>query len=347
MYQKNKKNYVAWNILEEDFPRSSSLYNKLLFILNYAILSPSAHNTQPWLFEIKNGIIYFYIDNKRALVGSDESSRQLYESLETIKVAGYYFGFEFDVSYQYNDKNKKDSDKELFCSLYAKECSIDTENIYYKLFKNIIFRYSGKLKYENIEVDDKFLEEAGKLLFNFDDLNLKFVKVQGLDRNTILSAIEEGTRRAFAMQSFKNELGSWLRNNWTKKFDGMPGFTVGMPAPISLLAPKLFTLIDTSKMQISLMKDIVNSTPVIGLISGVDCKENWIKSGQLYVLVSLLSCNYEFSTHVMGAAVEFDDIAYQLSENLNINGKPLMFFRIGRQKKKFLSPRRLLTDVLI
>ncbi|OKH30965.1 hypothetical protein NIES2101_41915 [Calothrix sp. HK-06] len=44
-----------WNVQETDFPATGTSEEKLKFILNYAILAPSSHNTQPWCFKIDSG----------------------------------------------------------------------------------------------------------------------------------------------------------------------------------------------------------------------------------------------------------------------------------------------------
>ena len=36
-----------WKVSEEDFPRSGESEEKLRFMLNYAVLVPSGHNTRP------------------------------------------------------------------------------------------------------------------------------------------------------------------------------------------------------------------------------------------------------------------------------------------------------------
>jgi nitroreductase len=42
-----------WHNLETKFPEQSSPAEKLKFLLQYAVLAPSSHNTQPWLFRIQ------------------------------------------------------------------------------------------------------------------------------------------------------------------------------------------------------------------------------------------------------------------------------------------------------
>ena len=42
----------SWNVSEEAFPIQGGPEEKLRFLLNYAVLAPSGHNTQPWLFRL-------------------------------------------------------------------------------------------------------------------------------------------------------------------------------------------------------------------------------------------------------------------------------------------------------
>jgi nitroreductase len=41
-----------WNILADEFPSDGFTADQLEFLLGYAILAPSIHNTQPWLFQV-------------------------------------------------------------------------------------------------------------------------------------------------------------------------------------------------------------------------------------------------------------------------------------------------------
>lgn len=58
---------------------AASLSEKLHFLLRYAILAPSGHNSQPWLFKIvgNNNIIEVYADRSRALPLVDPDEREL------------------------------------------------------------------------------------------------------------------------------------------------------------------------------------------------------------------------------------------------------------------------------
>jgi len=39
---------TPWHVPEEVYPAAGTSEEKLRFMLNYAVLAPSGHNTQPW-----------------------------------------------------------------------------------------------------------------------------------------------------------------------------------------------------------------------------------------------------------------------------------------------------------
>lgn len=92
----------AWNLSENQFPGGSNV-DKLRFLLSFAILAPSTHNTQPWLFKIVNNdsLIELYADRTRGLPVVDPDDRELTIScgaaLCYLQIALRYFGFRYNV----------------------------------------------------------------------------------------------------------------------------------------------------------------------------------------------------------------------------------------------------------
>lgn len=59
-----KSSIEVWNINESDFPSNSSIPRRSWpSLLNYAILAPSSHNSQPWKFNVSDGEILLYADS--------------------------------------------------------------------------------------------------------------------------------------------------------------------------------------------------------------------------------------------------------------------------------------------
>ena len=78
--------------------RCLSLSNeKLRFLVGYAILAPSGHNTQPWLFGLSQEALCLYADRPRALPAVDPEDRELTISggaaLGTLRIALHHFGY--------------------------------------------------------------------------------------------------------------------------------------------------------------------------------------------------------------------------------------------------------------
>ena len=81
---------------ESDFRQDWPPADKLRFFLNYAVLAPSSHNTQPWLFRVVDDTAELYADRNRALRVVDPDDRELVIScgaaLHHLRTAVRYFG---------------------------------------------------------------------------------------------------------------------------------------------------------------------------------------------------------------------------------------------------------------
>lgn len=342
-----KPNYRAWLVKAEDYPQNGTFKEKAEFLLQYAILAPSAHNTQPWLFKIQDNEIKIYINKKRMLTDSDLLLRQTHESIgaciENLVIAADYFGFDPQVEYILANA-EEDAGKKLVANINLTKKSAATP-LATNLFPVITKRHSAKLNYKAEGIPENILSELNKLN-TFDNLSLNFFS--GQESVAIAAeAVVKGTEAAFADPKFIEELTSWLRPNWTDKPDGMPGFTVGMPAPISWLAPKIMKRFDTGSMQAKMMSKSVLATPAFGVISGENNAEAWLLAGRLYERVALAAVKINLNTANMGAPVEVDIAAEFLKEKLGLAQRPLIFFRIGKKKGADLPAPRMAASLCV
>ena len=46
-----------WAVAEADYPQGAGARERVRFLLRYAILAPSGHNTQPWLFRTSGDVV--------------------------------------------------------------------------------------------------------------------------------------------------------------------------------------------------------------------------------------------------------------------------------------------------
>ena len=67
----------VWSVDEHGFPERAAARDKLRFCLQYAILAPSTHNTQPWRFVLGDDTVLVCADRARGLPVSDTYDREL------------------------------------------------------------------------------------------------------------------------------------------------------------------------------------------------------------------------------------------------------------------------------
>ncbi|NNE69729.1 MAG: nitroreductase, partial [Rhodothermales bacterium] len=66
-----------WTTRQEDFWLLDDPEARSRFVVNYAVLAPSAQNTQPWMFAADRREIDLFADRRRGLAVSDPDDRQL------------------------------------------------------------------------------------------------------------------------------------------------------------------------------------------------------------------------------------------------------------------------------
>ena len=147
----------AWNVKESDFPANSSAEEKLTFLLNYAILAPSSHNSQPWKFNVTNDEILVFADKSRWLQVADADQRELYISLgcalENLIIAADHFGYNSSVSYF---PERRTSWLKLHCS----QLPIPPDS---RLFSAILSRQTNRNPYEPRAISEADLETIKSL----------------------------------------------------------------------------------------------------------------------------------------------------------------------------------------
>jgi hypothetical protein len=92
-----------WLIDEADFYEIEDGRAQKEFLLRYAVLAPSGHNTQPWTFRIADEGVEVRPDYSRRLPVADPADRELMISIgaaiTNLRVAAAHFGFESTTLY--------------------------------------------------------------------------------------------------------------------------------------------------------------------------------------------------------------------------------------------------------
>mgnify|MGYP002621026290 CR=1 FL=1 len=307
-------------------------------ILSSMVLAPSAHNTQPWQFRVGEQQIDIVVDEARHLAVSDPTGRQTYVSLGCAImngiVAAAHQGQVAQVAYL----------PEQGVAARVTFVAGDPNQHVTNLCRAIEDRRTDRSIFDGTPLDDSE-QEALKATYD------AAVHVATKQREAIAELAAAGTVSTLQRADFKEELSHWVRNNWTKQPDGMPGYAMGMPAPISLLAPFMVKVAPIHKQEGPKTREQVASASLIAVIATEgDTKADWLKAGELVEQLWLEATAAGLAASIITAPIEAgDEFRTKLQQIIGTERYPQTMIRLGHSKQTNLraTPRRSVEDCLI
>lgn len=338
----NTKNLVPWEVNEEEFPEAGKIEERLIFLLRYAILAPSGHNTQPWYFSVRGNEILVYVNREGELPIVDPDNRELYISvgcaLANLLIAGKHFqlGCKLEL-FPEGERSELVAVVEFFQGPDTPE--------FPDLFPGILLRHTNRREYAEGAIEEEKLQEL-KACVDEDGFRLDLI----LDRQTksqIAELVCRGDLIQLRDKAFRRELASWIRPNWMKTGDGMPGYAFGVPDVMSFLGPFFMKTFNMSKSQAKKDMKLVEKAPAIGILSSAkDDKRSWVKTGVLFGKLAnaaaVLGLQYSF----FNQPIEVPELRKQLEVLLRQQLPPQLLFRFGYAKPGRHTPRKPIDEVL-
>jgi nitroreductase len=333
-----------WEISERIFPKEGIPSDKLRYLLNYAVLAPSGHNSQPWLFKIVGEEVELYADRTRALAVCDPEDRELVmacgAALLNLRVALRHFGYEGKVK-AFPDKDEPDLLARVGFGEKRKPTAEDDS-----VFRAIPQRHTNRKPFERRGIPEKVLSKL-KAAASKEDAWLHFVLSEG-DRNKVADLVAEGDNIQMANASFRRELAAWIHRNRDVSHDGMPGFALGLGGVTSTLAPIVVRTFDFGKGQAAKDRQLATGSPVLAVLgSDGNAPENWLSTGQALERVLLIGRVERVWASFLNQPIEVPQLLPRLQEILDVKGFPQLLLRLGYGPDVKPTPRRTAGEVLI
>jgi nitroreductase len=333
-----------WDIQETDFPAAGTAAEKLHFLLNYAILAPSAHNTQPWLFKIEDDTVELYADRTRALAVIDPDDRELTIScgaaLLHLRIALRHFGYAGTTA---TFPDPDDPDLLARIRLGNKRDATREEHA---LFDAIRKRHTNRQAFEKREVPETMLialqEEAHAE-------GAWFYIVQGEEeRNAVADLIVLGDGMQWADKHFRRELALWARPSRSRNQDGIPAYALSfgdLLSQASLRAGRTFRL---GNGKAASDRQLATGSPVLAVLgTDVDSPYDWLMAGQALARVLLYARSQGIWASFLNQPIEVPDVRLMLHNMIERVGFPQLLLRMGYGPEVPATPRRSLSEVLL
>ncbi|MCW3099100.1 MAG: nitroreductase, partial [Chthonomonadaceae bacterium] len=221
-----------------DFPALGTPQEKLRFLLAYAVLAPSSHNSQPWRFHLDADHVDLLADRSRALPILDPQDRELIIScgsaLAHLQTALRRFGYAGDVRI-FPDP----TDRDLLARTGLGEIHTpDGEDE--RLFQSLFARHTNRKPFHAERISKEILArlEARALPAQI----WRYVVPEGERREALARLIGHADREQVADCRFRREMAHWIRphnGHAIAPEDGIPAEALGMPGLIANAGPFL------------------------------------------------------------------------------------------------------------
>jgi hypothetical protein len=333
-----------WEISADNFPADSFTTDQLEFVLGYAILAPSSHNTQPWLFQLHTMHVDIYADRRRALRVVDPYDRELTIScgaaLFNIRVAAEYFGHQCRVNLLPEPANPN-----LLAQVdLGLRCETTSEDIL--LFNAIVQRHTNRQPFRPDPVPEALLATLAAAA-QHEGAWLHIVSGEPA-RNAVADLVAGANLSQWADKHFREELAKWVRPKPQEARDGLLVGAVGIKDWLSFAAPTLIRTFNRGAGQAAKDAEMALCSPVLAVLgTEAETTRDWLLAGQALEAVLLRARGEGVWASFLNQPIEVPEFRSQLAEAIGRGGFPHLLLRLGYGPAAKPTPRRSVRDVLL
>jgi len=309
----------VWQVEADDFPSDSSTEEQAKFLLRYAILAPSSHNSQPWVFDLSGDEIRIGADESRWLDAADPDKRELYISVgcavENCCVAAEHFGFEPQVEYH----DPVSADHVATVTLAESEPANPRPP---ELFDAITTRATSHSVFDNEPLVPEARERLARVVRE-DSVTLHLV--DDSETNGAISELQaEADRLQMDDPEYRAELGHWIGNG-----------ALGSSWLAARIGQAVVTHLDIGDREAKQNSKLIRSAPVVGVLTTeTDDPVTRVKTGQAFEQIALLASSEDIAVHPMSQTLERPNLRTRLAEVLGTTENPQHLFRLGYTDKE-------------
>lgn len=334
----------SWEVSADRFPADGSSEEQILFCLRYAVLAPSGHNTQPWLFRIREREVELLADRSRALPVVDPFDRELVIScgaaLFNLRIALERFGWELEVDCL---PDAHDPDLMARVGLVSRRDPSHESSL---LFDEIPRRHTNRGSFDDLPVVEAIVRDLARCV---ETEGAWLVPLNESTKQIAADLIAQGDRIQFRDTHFRRELTAWTMSNLSRRRDGMPGYTHGAGDVASAVAPLLIRTFDWARLGLAAKdRELAAGSPLLVLI-GTEHEEpsEWMAAGQALQHALLAACAVGLQGSYLNQPIEVASLRPRLRELVGRSGFPQLLLRLGYGPAVRATPRRDVDEVVL
>ncbi|WP_137178840.1 Acg family FMN-binding oxidoreductase [Roseomonas sp. AR75] len=333
-----------WAVEPGAFAGCTDPADRLRFLLTYAVLAPSSHNTQPWRFRLHGGArLDLLADRERALPVVDPDDRELTIScgaaLANLRCAAAALGEALEVA-----ALPDPAEPDLLARITARGPCPPAARMA-RLLRAITARHTSRQAFEPEPVPATLREEAIAAAEQDGDTWLHWVESPA-QRQAIARLVAEGDRVQMADPAFRQELARWIRSRHSGTQDGISAAGFGLPDLLSGGMALLLRRFDLGDGQAARDAALAEGAPALAVLATPgDTPRDWLAAGEALERMLLTLTAGGLSASYLNQAVEVPALRLRLAATVGA-AVPQLLLRIGRGERPSPSARRPVAAVL-
>ncbi|MFC5136196.1 MULTISPECIES: Acg family FMN-binding oxidoreductase [Haloferacaceae] len=323
----------VWDITEGEFPDGSPLGEQAKFLLRYAILAPSSHNSQPWQFTIRDETIEIAFDKTRWLEVADQDKRELFISigcaLENLCTAAEHFEVGYEITYH------TDEDDNLVSTVTLEPDSDPSSSRPSELFDELTERYTSHQLFEDQALPRETRDQFRRVI-EWDSVTLSLID-DPEQKRSIGELQAEADEAQMADPTYRQELGYWVGTG-----------ALGSSWLMARLGQAVVSHFDLGEREGRKNSKLIECAPVVALLATQeDTATAQVKTGQVFERLALLASAEDFAVHPLSQILERPEMRTKLATRAGTGEEiPQHLFRLGYvEEERTHTPRWPLESV--
>lgn len=314
-----------WALDPAAFPVGASPDEQLRAALPWAVLAPSGHNTQPWLFTVRPGLVDVLADRSRRLGVVDPRDRELTMSCAaagaTVGVVLRRFGRGARVQW-----TPEPGSPDVVARVTPGGARDATDRDV-RWFDAIRQRRTNRGPFASEPGDVERIEQA---LECARDAGVGAAMLTGDTRGKVADLVADADRRQMSDKAFRRELAAWMHHNRSDEPDGIRGYSLGYSDLASVVGPLIVRTFDVGKGQAAKDREIAEGAPALVVLhTDDDQPRDWAACGGALVHLLLELASQGLSASYLNQPIEVDQLRPHVADLVG-RAHPQLLLRVGR-----------------
>ncbi len=301
-----------------------------------AVLAPSSHNTQPWIFRLSESAVDLYADRTRALPANDPEDRELAIScgcaLMNLRIAAASNGLAVQVRLL---PDPEEPDLLAHVSLSG-ESNASTEDARLEAFIETRCTYRQRFAPREVRASalDALIRAAKR-----EGARLAPLATEE-SRQHAAGLVAKGDAAQWANPSWRRELAAWMHPR--RQGDGLT--VPGLAVPVARVVVRTF---DMGGGVGAKDRQLAEASPLLAVLgTDGDQPRDWLLAGQALQRILLVACAQGLQASYLNQPVQVGSLRPEL-QSLAGAGFPQILLRLGYPLEEISrAPRRAIDDVI-